>query len=615
MDQTGTINHLFLNHVAAGQSEHLLTWQGPGGPAIYSNRSLVQRVLALRRFLRSCGLEERGERVAVFSPNRPEWHVADFAILLARHVVVPIYATLSPPQIHYLLENSGARAIVISGLREWEILRQLLPGLPQLRWIIFMDDAAPAADAPERARITFVTLGSLEAESGDSTDPVSGQVRAECLAAVPSDLATIVYTSGTTATPKGVMLTHGNLAFDLDECLSRLSFRGARQALSVLPLAHVFERLLCYGYFRMGIPIAYGDPHELRDLLRIHRPEVMGCVPRILEKMRDAIEQQVEALPPWKRRIGRRLLRERTGGESPALLDRLLALRVRRQLGGLRYFICGGAWLDPALERFFLGIGFRVLQGYGMTETSPVIALSEMGRSRIGSVGRPLDHTEVRIAPDGEIETRGAHVMLGYYGNGGTPGAELRDGWLSTGDLGRLDEDGFLFVTGRKKDMLVLSNGKKISCAELEKGLGRSRLVQDIFVVGEGRNYASALIVPNTGNLARIARERDIPYSGPEDLISPAILALFREEVEKNQAEFSNFERIKRFCFLNEGALLDPELMTPTQKMRRAALETGYRPWIEQMYQSPDPFVIPLAGHAVGRSKNGGSSTTETSSG
>lgn len=585
MDRTGTINDLFLNHVAAGRKGRLLTWQSPGGLVVYSSERFVRAVLALRRFLHSRGWEERGERIAIFSPNRPEWHVADFAILLARHIVVPIYATLAPSQIEYLLQNSGSRAIVIAGAREWEMLKPLLPRLPELRWIIYMDGGLPSGDSPEH-----ISLQNLENEAS-AAGPALEQIRVECSAA-PSDVATIVYTSGTTATPKGVMLTHANLAFDLDECLHRLAFRAAPQALSVLPLAHVFERILCYGYFRMGIPVAYGDPHDLRDLLKMHRPEVMGCVPRILEKMRDAIEQQMDALAPWKRRIGRRLLREHSDDHKPDLLDRLLAFRVRRQLGGVRYFICGGAWLDPAIERFFRGAGFTVLQGYGMTETSPVIALSEMSETRIGSVGRPLDRVEVRISAGGEIETRGAHVMAGYYNDGDSTGAALTDGWLSTGDLGRLDEQGFLFVTGRKKDMLVLSNGKKVYCAGLEKGLARSRLVEDVFVVGEGRNYTSALIVPNIVNLARTARERNVSWSGPEDLLSPLIIGLFREEIEKNQAEFSNFERIKRFCFLSGEALLDPELITPTQKMRRRALESKYGAWIERIYESADPFLI-----------------------
>jgi long-chain acyl-CoA synthetase len=597
-DKTRTLNHLFFEHVARSKNECLLSWDSPSGPVVYSSHRFVNAVLALRAFLRSCGLGTEGERIAILSENRPEWHLADFAILVARHIVVPIYPTLSSAQIEHLLRHSGCRAAVISGKREWEVLEPMLSRLPDLAWIIHMDDSVSAKPAPT---VRHISLPRIEADAGSPDAATLEQIRADCLAVSPGAVATIVYTSGPTATPKGVMLSHANIAFDLDACLDRLAFRTARQSLSVLPLAHVFERLLCYGYFRMGVPIAYGDPHQLKDLLRRHRPEVMGCVPRILEKIRDAIEQQVEALPQWKRAIGRRLLR---AGHAPprhstlspsAWLDQLLKARVHRQLGGVRYFICGGAWLDPAVESFIRGVGFTVLQGYGMTETSPVISLDALGQEKSGAVGRPLEGLEVRVGSEGEIETRGPHVMLGYYKDPDATARALRDGWLLTGDLGQLDEEGFLAITGRSKDILVLSNGKNVSCAPLERALVRSRLIQDIFVVGEGRNFTSALVVPHLKNVAQAAGKRGIAVVDAADaLLDPALIAAFFQEIETHQAEFANFERVKRFCFLREEAMLDPELVTPTQKMRRRALERKYAEWIGRMYARPEPFIIPL---------------------
>ncbi len=592
MDKTPTLNHLFFDHVARSRHERLLTWDGPAGPAVYSSGRFVSAVLALRAFLRSCGLGGEGERIAILSENRPEWHVADFAILLARHIVVPVYPTLASVQIEYLLRHSGCRAAIISGKREWELLEPMLSRLPELAWVIHMGDWLPANPG---AGVMHTSLPRIEAQASPADEAALERIREECLAAPPGSVATIVYTSGTTATPKGVMLSHANIAFDLDACVDRLAFRSARQSLSVLPLAHVFERLLCYGYFRMGVPIAYGDPHQLKDLLRRHHPEVMGCVPRILEKIRDAIEQQVEALPRWKRAIGRLLLRAGQDTRRATLLDRLLKARVRRQLGGIRYFICGGAWLDPAVERFIRGIGFTVLQGYGMTETSPVISLDALGEEKSGAVGRPLDGLEVRIAAGGEIETRGPHVMLGYYKDPEATERAMRDGWLLTGDLGRLDDAGFLSITGRSKDILVLSNGKNVSCAALERALARSRLVQDIFVVGDGRNFTSALVVPHLKNVARAAAERGIAVRDAADaLADPGVIADFFREIETCQADFASFERVKRFCFLREEALLDPELVTPTQKMRRHALARQYAEWIGRMYTQPEPFIIPL---------------------
>ena len=595
-----TLNHLFFHHVERHRHGCLLSWERPGGVRVsYSTEQFAGSVLALRAHLAACGLQGSGERVAIFSENRPEWHIADFAILLAGHIVVPVYDTLAPGQVQYLLEHSGCRAAVIGGGRQWKILKPMLSRLPKLEWIISMDDEPGDAD-----RVNMVSWRAIQ-EGGPEFEPVSlERVRAACLAVDPASIATIVYTSGTTAQPKGVMLSHANLVFDLERCLERLAFRTVPQALSVLPLAHVFERLLCYGYFRMGVPIAYGDPHDLRDLLRRYRPEVMGCVPRVLEKIRDAIEAQIELQVPWRRRIARSLLGSasrrlaRGNGSSGGLFHRLLAARIRGQLGGLRYFICGGAWLDPAVELFIRGAGLVVLQGYGLTETSPVISLNALGHEKTGSVGRPLDRIEVRIGERGEIQTRGPHVMAGYYGDPEATRNAIRDGWLMTGDLGSLDAGGFLSITGRSKEMLLLSNGKNVYYAAIEKALSRSRLIQECFVVGEGRKFVSALVVPNMENLARAAGAAGL--QNPEELlVSPGVLALFRQEIETQQSEFSNFERVKSFCFLTEDALLDPELMTPTLKMRRNVLERKYAQWIGEMYVRQEPFVITRAEKTV----------------
>jgi long-chain acyl-CoA synthetase len=357
----------------------------------------------------------------------------------------------------------------------------------------------------------------------------------------------------------------------------------------------------------MGVPISYGDPHELRDLLKLHQPEIMGCVPRVLEKIREAVEAQVEQMPNWKRTAARRLFRvvlerARRASQGQAAdvsslvngLPRwLLARRIRRQLGGLRYFICGGAWLDPELELFFRSVGFVVLQGYGMTETSPVITFSRLGHEKLGAVGQALCGVELRLSEEGEIMTRGPHTMLGYYNDAEATASAFHDGWLLTGDLGSLDPQGFLHITGRRKEMLVLSNGKKVGCAPLEHALERGSLIQNAFLVGEGRKFASVLIVPHLKNLAQLARDSGIPFGNDRELLQAApVWSLVRREIDTQQAEFSNFERAKRFCFLSEEALLDPELVTPTQKVRRDVLERKYADWIARMYLQEDPLVI-----------------------
>jgi long-chain acyl-CoA synthetase len=602
-----TLNHLFFHHLDHYRLDRLLSFQDlskPGETMVWSTERFARSVFALRQFLLSCGLAA-GDRVAVFAENRPEWHVADFAILLARLVVVPIYNTQAPAQIGYLLRHSGCRVALIAGARQWEILQPLRGDLPELETVVGLEETPGAS----------TSLPRIVSEAAAFDGAAVERIRAEALAIDPQSLATIVYTSGTTGTPKGVMLSHGNLTFNLRGSLGRVLSQTARQALSVLPLAHVLERMLCYGYFHEGVPIAYGDPHDLKELLKLHRPEIMGAVPRILEKVREAVEAQVELLAPWRRAIGEKLIaaavaraRHDLKGEpapvSATLLAPLAKLlvfpKVHRQLGGLQYFICGGAWLNPDVELFFRAAGFTVLQGYGLTETSPVITLNEYRREKLGSVGRTLDGIEVRIGADGEILTRGPHVMLGYYKDeAATRQTVDPDGWLDTGDLGRMDADGCVTITGRRKEILALSNGKKVACAAVEHALERSPYIQQALVVGDGRKFVSVLLVPHLENIARTARERGLAFDRPEELLTaPPIVALLREELSHCQAGLSSFEQAKRFSFLKEEALLDTELVTPTLKVRRAVLERKYAEWIGRMYQQEDPLVIPLFGQA-----------------
>jgi long-chain acyl-CoA synthetase len=593
-----TLNDLFFYHLDRYRFDRLLSFQNRGELMVWSTEQFSRSVFALRRFLLESGLAP-GDRVAVFSENRPEWHIADFALLLSRLVVVPIYNTLSPSQIAYQLRHSGCRAAIIAGAPQWEILRPLLagstPALTALETIVSMEET-PGVNS---------SLPRIVAGAPPFDEPAVRRIRAESLAAAPHDLATIVYTSGTTGTPKGVMLSHSNIVSDLRGSLARVPSNTAHQALSVLPLPHVLERTLSYGYFHEGVRIAYGDPHDLKELMPIHRPDIMGVVPRILEKVKEAVEAQIAQLVPHRRAIAGKLIaaavaRARArmlGGPAESLPHRLLAPlanvlvfpKVHRQLYGLQYFISGGAWLNPDVELFFRAAGFDVLQGYGMTETSPVITLNEYRREKIGSVGPALPGMEVRIGEDGEILTRGPHLMLGYYKDE-----------AATGDLGSIDADGYVTITGRRKEILVLSNGKNVACAPLEHALQRSPYIQQALIVGDGRKFVCALIVAHPENLARVAAQHGLASSSYDELLlAPPVVALFREELESLQAEFSSFEQAKRFCFLNEEALLDTELMTPTLKVRRSVLERKYAEWIRQMYHQEDPLVIPRPEQAV----------------
>jgi long-chain acyl-CoA synthetase len=604
-DSVTTLNHLFFYHLDRYRFDRLLSFQNGGELMVWPTERFSGAVFALRQFLVRSSLAP-GDRVAIFSENRPEWHIADFALLLSRLVVVPVYNTLSPSQIAHILRHSECKAAIIAGQTQWEILRPLLPQLGSIETVVAMQETAGVSNC-----IPGIMAGTSTLDAG-----AVASIRGEALGAEPHDLATIVYTSGTTGTPKGVMLSHGNIVADLRGCLARVPSNTAHQALSVLPLPHVLERTLSYGYFHEGVCIAYGDPHDLKELLPIHKPDIIGVVPRILEKVQEAVEAQIAMLAAHRQAIAGRLIADavactnaRMTGEPAGLLSRMLAPlanvlvfpKVHRQLAGVKYFVVGGAWLNPDVELFFRAAGFEVLQGYGMTETSPVIALNEYRREKLGSVGRALNGFEVRLSEDGEILTRGPHVMLGYYKDeGATHQTCDEDGWLHTGDLGSIDAEGNVTITGRRKEILVLSNGKNVACAPLEHALERSHYIQQALVVGHGRKFVSVLIVAHPENVAHLAAQHRLSFTSYDELLlAPPVVALFRQELESHQADFSSFERAKRFCFLNAEAMLDPELVTPTQKVRRSVLERKYADWIRQMYQQEDPLVIPLLEQTV----------------
>jgi long-chain acyl-CoA synthetase len=592
-----TLNHLFFHSIETFQRERLLTFGLPDRLVTYSSSQFAHSVLALRGFLLSSGLAD-GDRVAILAENRPEWSIADFAILLAGMVVVPLYPDLSAAQIRVQLRHSGCRAICVSGVQRTALIREIAASLPNLGPIVALDDEAGGCVTARLSEIAAAAAPFVGAELA--------KIRAAALAVDAGTLASIVYTSGTTGTPKGVMLSHGNIVFDLERCLERLQFRTVRQALSILPLSHVFERLMCYGYFRLGIPVAYGHPHALKELLRLHRPSVVASVPRVIEKFQEAIEAEVRKQPLRRQRLFRSMLdsalactrRTRVPVRVP-LRHRLLHQvakavvfrRIRARLGGLQYIVCGGAWLNPAAEDFIRALGIIVVQGYGLTETAPVICLSRLGHERSGSVGAPLDGIEVEIDEDREIRTRGPNVTKGYYLDPEATAAAFCNGWLRTGDLGRFDDEGNLIVTGRLKEVIVLSTGKNVCPSAAEEALRSSPLIENVVGIGDGRRFMSALIVPHRPNVEALARSLNLGCSGFDALLKePGIVSAFREALVLHQKDLAAFERVKRFRFLGEDALANPELITPTQKIRRQALERHYAEYIEGMYSQEEDF-------------------------
>lgn len=583
-----TLSALFFDHVDRFQFDPLLQSDARS----YSSDRFRSSVIALAGFFAGRGLHP-GDRVVVLSENRPEWHVVDFALHVSGLISVPLYTAFSPSQIRYVVEHCGAAALVVSTPAIWASVEPALRNLPHLREIVLLEGTAPAP---------VVALAGIE-DVKPRDAGFESELRQRAARSDERELATIVYTSGTTGLPKGVMLSHANILTNLSQCLRRVDLAAPVQALSVLPLAHVLERLLCYGYFTRGVPIAYGDPNKVADLAIRYRPEVMGVVPRILERVREKVIEQMEAMNPRRRAIGRWLLRQGLAhgghglhGRRPSaphrltypLAHALLFSKLHRKLGGrLRYLVCGGAKLDPNVEAFFHAAGFSLLQGYGLTETAPVVTLSPPDAIKIGTVGRPLDGLELRFEEDGELCVRGPNVMMGYYHDPEQTATVLdADGWLRTGDLAALDADGYLSITGRKKEMLVTSGGKNVCPDPLEHELRKSPLIRSVVVVGDGQKFVSALVVPDYD---RVCRQLGIDRTNGNPVADPQILAAIWADVEVLQSGFAAWERVRQLRLLEEGALEDPELLTPTQKLRRRRVESKFQDLIASIYPPTRP--------------------------
>ena len=591
--QIPTLSHIFFHHQDHYSHPRMLSRRLGESRVDLSSAEFGRAVYSLCQFLQSS--LAAGDRVAILMENCPQWHIADFATLLAGGIVVPVYPTLAPAQKTYVLSHSECSVLILSGRQQWESIQPRLGDLTHLRQVISMDQWSGCEEEG------VIPLPGILQTTPDGE--WIARTREAALSVDPQTVATIVYTSGTTGPPKGVMLTHANVAFDLQQCLIRLRFSTVKQSLSILPLSHMFERLLCYGYLYQGVPIAYGDPYELPQLLHCFHPNVMGCVPRVLEKIHEAVMRQIDSMPAHRKSIAHLLLRVGEDGVDSrfqgrrarlstllcqGLADRLVFSRVRQRLGGeLRHLICGGAHLDVGLEKFMEAVGLEVLQGYGLSETSPVITLTPPDQTKLGTVGTPLEGVEVCVADDGVLLTRGPHVMKGYYKDRARTEETFENGWFITGDLGELDSAGYLSILGRKKDILVTSVGKNVSPGPIEEELRKSPFIDQAILMGDRRKFVSVFIVPNRENLLQHARTHQIVFQDFSDLLeSQTVLDLYQQEIENHQTVFADFEKAKKFSFLDESVLQDPDLMTPTQKVRRAALASRFRQQLDQLYQS-----------------------------
>jgi long-chain acyl-CoA synthetase len=556
----------------------------------YSSAEMFRRVAGLSRALAELGVR-RGDRVGLLSGNRPEWHIMDFAALGLGAVTVPIYFRESVERTAYILNDSGVRVAFAAGAEQVERLIECRPQVNRLDHII----GAGVGGPPEALLYDSLIEGTGEAEMAE--------YRATAATVTHSQLATLIYTSGTTGEPKGVMLTHANLSSNALATFAEFPFADDDLALSFLPLAHVYERTMDYGYIFHGVPIAYVEQMEdvSRALLEIH-PTIAAAVPRLFEKTFAAIRERGRALTglrrvtfDWAMRVAVRSVGWKAH-QKPAsfplevawkVANRLVYSEVREGLGGrLRAFTSGSAPLEPELAEFFWSVGIPVYEGYGLTETSPVVTASVPGAFKVGTVGKPIEHVEVRIAEDGEILVRGACVMQGYFGKPEmTKEAFTPDGWLRTGDIGRLDEDGYLLVTDRKKELLKTAGGKFVAPQPIENRLKTSPYISNAVVVGDRRRFVAVLLVPNSAQVEAKARAEGVQFASRVELAAhPWTRLLLQGELDRLMAGMAHYERPKRFAVLDSEFTFGSGELTYTMKLKRRVIEERHKDAIEALY-------------------------------
>ena len=532
----------------------------------------------------------RGDRAAIVSENRAEWALADWSCLCAGVVDVPIYSTLPAAQVAYIIEDSGASLIFVSDAEQLEKASQAVAGLDRDVEIVVFEPLA-------------ATDGAVSWEDflarGDGADADDFEARAR--QAAPEDVATMIYTSGTTGTPKGVMLTHNNVASNIWASEQLLDVGPDDVSLSFLPLSHVLQRMVDYLFFTRGCMVTHGAIETVAADMKELRPTVLVSVPRLYEKVYQKVldaDGVKGKLVSWAAGVGRRVaLCREAGGKIPFVLklqygiaDRLVFTKLRAAVGGrLRYFVSGGAALAPEINRFFLGAGITILEGYGLSETSPVTNVNTPEHFRIGTVGRPVPGTEIRIAADGEILIRGPQVMKGYYGlDEMTREVIADDGWFSTGDIGELSSDGFLKITDRKKDLIKTSGGKYVAPQAIENLLKKNAYIDQAVVVGEGRKFCAVLVVPAFERLESWAEGAGIDASVAQALLAdPKCQAMLEAEIFGEFRDLARFEKPKKVGLVADPFTVENGVLTPTQKVKRPVVTRRYAELIDAFY-SPD---------------------------
>ena len=591
---TITINQMVQNTIQQHGSETALSHKVDKVYQDISYATLAERIKDFCLGLIELGLQ-KGDRVALLSENRPEWAITDLAILAGGGVTVPMFSTLTSAQVEYIVRDSGAKILCVSSERQLQKIKDWDENVPtNLQHIVLFDDLE---DDSVRTFNQVCELGR-GIENGDQVYQQASE------AVTPDDLASIIYTSGTTGDPKGAMLTHSNFMSNIQAATGIVTLTPDDVFLSFLPLSHVFERM--GGHYlplSSGATIAYAEsPFTIRQNMQEVRPTVMMSVPRVYEAMHERILNSVKEGSPTKQKIfhwsvgvGSKVSQAIQQKKKPSvglslkasLANKLVFEKLKAVTGGrLRFFVSGGAPLSKAIAEFFHAAGILILEGYGLTETSPVICVNRPDQWKFGTVGPVIPGIEVKIAEDGEILSRGPHIMQGYFNKpSDTAEAIDSDGWFHTGDIGEIDEEGFLTITDRKKNLLILSNGKNVAPQPIENQLKQSPYISEIMLLGDQRRTITALIVPNYDAIKEFAEEQQLEAEDvPALLQTQEVQRLIRGEINQYSSDFADFERVRMFTLMEKEFSEESGEMTPTLKLKRPVIMENHKAAIDQMY-------------------------------
>ncbi|MFZ1729477.1 MAG: long-chain fatty acid--CoA ligase [Bacteroidota bacterium] len=564
-------------------------------PILYSE--VREQVACLYHGLKGLGVG-KGDRVGLLAENRPEWVVTDQAVLFHGAMDVPIFPSQTATQIEYILNDAGVSVMVVSNRFQLAKVQKIRKNVKSLKHVIMMSDTDDLPQDVLRFHDVFESGRALHVSEPNALREASIKIK-------PEDICTIIYTSGTTGSPKGVMLTHNNFVSNVHSSSQVLPITDKDLFLSFLPLCHVFERMAGY-YTAMscGASTAYAESIETvaENMVEVH-PTIVIAVPRLFERIYNRIARMVEKDSGVKKKIfyaavatGRKYMKaQKHKGAGVvlrtqyALADKLVFSKLKARTGGrISYFVSGGAALPRELGEFFEAVGLLIIEGYGLTESSPVIAANRIDKHRFGSVGQPIPGVEVKIAEDGEILSRGPHIMKGYYNNKkATEEAIDSEGWLHTGDIGTMDAEGMLYITDRKKHLFVSSGGKNIAPQPIESLFASCEYIDQFILIGDKRMFLTALIVPDFDALKEYADAHGIPYSDKTELAKNSeINNLIEKTIQATQKDLANFEKVRRFTLLDQPFSIENEQMTPSMKIRRKAIEERYGDLIDSMYRT-----------------------------